>query len=134
MAFIIVQMITYKPIPRRTVSNLCAFLNVIDEYSRDCLAIRAERRLTHFDVLKILKELFVQGGVPVLIRSDNWAEFTAKRVGSWMSWLQIKPLLIEPGSPWEYGYIESFNEKVRDEQLNGEIIPTLKETRVLIVM
>jgi len=107
-------------------------LNVLDEYSRECLASRVARRFTHHDVLEILTELFIQRGVPVHIRSDNGAEFTAKRVRSWLSRLQIKPLFIEPGSPWENGYIESFNGKMRDELLNGEIFYTLKEARVLI--
>ena len=109
-------------------------LNVIDEYSRECLASRVGRRFTHQDVLSVLTELFVQRGVPVHIRSDNGAEFTAKNVRSWLSRLQIKPLFIEPGSPWENGYIESFNGKMRDELLNGEIFYTLKEARVLIDM
>jgi len=109
-------------------------LNVIDEYSRECLAARVARRLTHHDVLEILTELFVQRGVPVHIRSDNGAEFTAKRVREWLAKLQIKPLFIEPGSPWENGYIESFNGKMRDELLNGEIFYTLKEARIIIEM
>ncbi len=109
-------------------------LNVMDEYSRECLASRVGRRLTHHDVLEILTELFVQRGVPVHIRSDNGAEFTAKRVRSWLSRLQIKPLFIEPGSPWENGYIESFNGKMRDELLNGEVFYTLKEARIIIEM
>ncbi len=74
-------------------------LNVLDEYSRECLASRVGRRFTHQDVLSVLTELFIQRGVPVHIRSDNGAEFTAKRVRSWLSKLQIKPLFIEPGSP-----------------------------------
>ena len=109
-------------------------LNVIDEYSRECLASRAARRLTHHDVMEILTELFVQRGVPVHIRSDNGAEFTAKNVRSWLSRLQIKPLFIEPGSPWENGYIESFNGKMREELLNGEIFYTLNEARIVIDM
>ena len=109
-------------------------LNVIDEYSRECLTARVARRLTHHDVLKILTDLFIQRGVPVHIRSDNGAEFTAKRVREWLSKLQIKPLFIQPGSPWENGYIESFNGKMRDELLNGEIFYTLKEARIIIEM
>jgi transposase InsO family protein len=109
-------------------------LNVIDEYSRECLASRVARRFTHQDVLSVLTELFIQRGVPVHIRSDNGAEFTAKNVRSWLSKLQIKPLFIEPGSPWENGYIESFNGKMRDELLNGEIFYTLKEARIIIEM
>lgn len=82
---------------------------MIDEYSRECLALRAGRRFTHQDVLSVLIELFVQRGVPVHIESDNGAVFTARRARSWLSKLQIKPLFIEPGSPRENGYIESFN-------------------------
>ena len=107
---------------------------MIDEYSRECLASKVARQLTHHDVLEVLTKLFVQKGVPVHIRSDNGSEFTAKRVRDWLSNLQIKPLFIEPGSPWENGYIESFNGKMRDELLNGEIFYTLKEAQILIEM
>ena len=109
-------------------------LNVIDEYSRECLAARVDHRLTHQNVLEVLAELFIQRGVPVHIRSDNGSEFTARRVRSWLERLQVKPLFIEPGSPWENGYIESFNGKMRDELLNGEIFYSLKEAQVLIEM
>ena len=109
-------------------------LNVMDEYTRECLAVKVARRLTHQDVLEVLANLFVHRGVPVHIRSDNGSEFTAKRVRSWLSRLQVKPLFIEPGSPWENGYIESFNGKMRDELLNGEIFYTLKEAQILIEM
>ena len=107
-------------------------LNVLDEYTRECLASRVGRRFAHQDVLSVLTELFIQRDVPVHIRSDNGAEFTAKNVRNWLSRLQIKPLFIEPGSPWENGYIESFNGKMRDELLNGEIFYTLKEARIII--
>jgi transposase InsO family protein len=109
-------------------------LNVIDEYSRECLAVRVARRLTHKDVLEVLTELFIQRGVPVHIRSDNGSEFTAKRVRAWLARLSVKPLFIEPGSPWENGYIESFNGKMRDELLAREIFYSLKEAQVLIEM
>ena len=109
-------------------------LNVIDEFTRECLAIRVARRLTHRDVLEVLTELFCSRGVPVHIRSDNGSEFTAKRVRNWLSRLAVKPLFIEPGSPWENGYIESFNGKMRDELLNGEIFYSLKEAQVIIEM
>ena len=107
-------------------------LNVIDEYTRECLAIRVARRLTHKDVLEVLHDLFCERGVPVHIRSDNGSEFTAQRVRTWLSKLSVKPLFIEPGSPWENGYIESFNGKMRDELLAGEIFYTLKEAQILI--
>ena len=109
-------------------------LNVIDEFTRECLVVRVERRLTHQEVMEVLTELFVQRGVPVHIRSDNGSEFTAKRVRNWLDRLEVKPLFIEPGSPWENGYVESFNGRMRDELLNGEIFYTLKEAQVLIEM
>ena len=109
-------------------------LNVIVEYSRECLSLKVARRLNHHDVLEVLTKLFIQKGVPVHIRSDNGAEFTANRVRSWLSNLQVKPLFIEQGGPWENGYIESFNGKMRDELLNGEIFYTMKEAQVLIEM
>ena len=107
-------------------------LNVIDEYTRECLAVRVARRLTHKDVLEVLCDLFCERGVPVHIRSDNGSEFTAQRVRTWLNKLSVKPLFIEPGSPWENGFIESFNGKMRDELLAGEIFYTLKEAQVLI--
>jgi len=109
-------------------------LNVIDEYSRECLAVKIERRLTHRDVLEVLFDLFCERGVPVHIRSDNGSEFTARRVRAWLARLSVKPLFIEPGSPWENGYIESFNGRMRDELLAREIFYSLKEAQVLIEM
>lgn len=109
-------------------------LNVIDEYSRECLAARVARRMSHKDVLSVLNELFLERGVPVHIRSDNGSEFTARKVRTWLQTLKVRPLYIEPGSPWENGYIESFNGKMRDELLNGEIFYSIKEARVLINM
>jgi putative transposase len=107
-------------------------LTVIDEYSRECLAIVAERSLKSDDVLDCLAELFVKHGPPEHIRSDNGPEFTAKVVRQWLSRLGVGTLFIEPGSPWENGYNESFNGKFRDELLNGELFFTLKEAKVLI--
>jgi transposase InsO family protein len=107
-------------------------LTVIDEYSRECLAIVVERQLRADDVLECLAGLFVRHGVPEYIRSDNGSEFTAKAVRHWLSRIGVQTLYIEPGSPWENGYIESFNGKLRDERLNGEIFYTLKEAQVLI--
>ena len=107
-------------------------LNVLDEYTRECLAVKTARRLTHKDVLEVLMDLFIQRGVPVHIRSDNGLEFTAKKVRLFLSRLSVKPLFIEPGSPWENGYIESFNGKMRDELLKGEIFYSLKEAQILI--
>jgi putative transposase len=109
-------------------------LNVIDEYTRECLAVRVGRSLTHQDVLEVLNELFCERGVPVHLRSDNGSEFTANRVRAWLKKLDIRPLFIEPGSPWENGYIESFNGKMRDELLAREIFYSLKEAQVMIEM
>jgi transposase InsO family protein len=105
---------------------------VIDEFTRESLAIRVSRKLTSQDVIEQLADLFIVRGVPEHIRSDNGPEFTAKEVRQWLQSLEVKPLFIEPGSPWENGYIESFNGKLRYELLNGEIFMTLKEAQVLI--
>lgn len=107
-------------------------LNVIDEYTRECLAVRVERQLDHEDVQQCLTELFCTRGVPVHLRSDNGSEFIASQLRNWLGRLQVKPLFIEPGSPWENGYIESFNGKMRDELLNREIFYTLLEAQILI--
>ena len=107
-------------------------LTVIDEYTRECLAIDVERRMNHQSVLWRLCELFVERGAPDYIRSDNGAEFTAEAVREWLGKLGVGTAYIEPGSPWENGYIESFNGKLRDELLNGEIFDTLLEAKVLI--
>ena len=107
-------------------------LAVIDEYTRECLALEVSRRLTSNDVLHCLGNLFVQRGLPAFIRSDNGSEFTAKAVRNWLTRLGVQTLYIEPGSPWENGYIESFIGKMRDELLNGEIFYTLNEAKVLI--
>ena len=107
-------------------------LVILDEYSRECLAILVERRLTSKDVLEVLSELFITRGLPRYIRSDNGPEFVAKMVRSWLNRLGVGPLYIEPGSPWENGYVESLNGKLRDELLNREIFETLLEAQVLI--
>ena len=107
-------------------------LTIIDEHTRECLAIDVNRKLKSGDVLHRLGELFCSQGVPEHIRSDNGSEFTAKAVRHWLDQLGVKTLYIEPGSPWENGYIESFNGKLRDELLNGEIFDTLYEAQVLI--
>ena len=106
-------------------------LTVVDEYTRECLAIDVKRRMNHQDVLEPLAELLVERGVPQYIRSDNGAEFTARAVRDWLQAVGVQTLYIEPGSPWENGYIESFNGKLRDELLNGEIFDTLWEAQVL---
>ena len=107
-------------------------LTLLDEYTRECLAIDVERRQDSESVLARLTELFVYRGVPEHIRSDNGAEFTARSVRSWLERVGVKTLYIEPGSPWENGYTESFNGRLRDELLNGEIFYTLEEAKVVI--
>jgi len=107
-------------------------LAIIDEYTRECLSLDVARSLRSGDVLDRLESLFVQRGTPEYIRSDNGPEFTAKAVRSWLAQLEVQPLFIEPGSPWENGYVESFNGKLRDELLNREIFYTLWEAKVLI--
>lgn len=107
-------------------------LCVIDEHTRECLAIRVERKLNSRDVLDVLGKLFVTHGPPEHIRSDNGPEFIAKALRQWLQQLQVKTLYIEPGSPWENGYCESFNSKLRDELLAREIFYTLKEAQILI--
>ena len=107
-------------------------LNIIDEYTRECLSITVNRQITAQDVLSQLYNLFIMRGVPEHIRSDNGTEFTAHAVREWLANVGVKTLFIEPGSPWENGYIESFNGKMRDELLNREIFTTLTEAKVLI--
>jgi len=110
---------------------MACLLTIIDEYSRECLAIKVARRLTSEDVLDQLTPLFIQRRIPDYIRSDNGSEFTVKTVRKWLDDLSTKTLYIEPGSPWENGYLESFNGKLRDELLNMEIFDTLLEVQVL---
>lgn len=107
-------------------------LNIIDEYTRECLQIKVDRKLNSQDVIDELFKLFIFRGIPDYIRSDNGGEFTAKTVRRWLNRLGVKTLFIEPGSPWENGYIESFNGKLRDELLDREIFTTLEEAKVLI--
>ncbi|MDP6680655.1 MAG: IS3 family transposase [Pelagibacteraceae bacterium] len=107
-------------------------LNIIDEYSRECLAIRVKRKLNSTDVIDTLTDLFILRGIPAYIRSDNGPEFVAQAVRDWIKAVGAKTAYIEPGSPWENGYCESFNARFRDECLNGEIFYTLKEAQIII--
>lgn len=107
-------------------------LNVIDEFTRECVGCLVQRRINSFDVLEFLSNLFLMRGQPKFIRSDNGPEFIAEKLREWLSGLEVKTLYIEPGSPWENGYCESFNGKMRDEFLNGEIFYSLKEAQVLV--
>jgi putative transposase len=107
-------------------------LNIIDEFTRECLVSLVARKIKTQDVIDQLFKLFIFRSIPEHLRSDNGPEFTARSIRQWLKRLEVKTLFIEPGSPWENGYIESFNGKMRDELLNREIFTTLEEARVLI--
>ena len=107
-------------------------LTMVDEYTRECLTIDVARQYRSEQVLERLADLFLERGTPTYLRSDNGSEFTATEVRSWLERVGVKTLFIEPGSPWENGYVESFNGKLRDELLNGEIFYTLREAQVII--
>jgi putative transposase len=107
-------------------------LNVIDEFTRECLAIRVGRKLNSVDVVDLLSDLFILRGVPGHVRSDNGPEFIAKAVRAWIAAVGATTAYIEPGSPWENGYCESFNSKLRDELLDGEVFYSLAEAKVVI--
>ena len=109
-------------------------LTIVDEFTRECLAIDVARKLTSDDVLERLAWLMVTRGVPAHLRSDNGPEFTATVVREWLGKVGVKTLFIEPGSPWENGYVESFNGKLQDELLEREIFYSLREAKVLIEM
>jgi transposase InsO family protein len=107
-------------------------LNIIDEYTKEALACFVARRIRAQDVIFVLSELFLQRGCPMHIRSDNGPEFVAKKLVHWFATLDVKPLFIAPGSPWENGYCESFNGKMRYELLDGEIFFSLLEAKIVI--
>lgn len=107
-------------------------LNIIDEFTRECLVSCVARKIKTQEVIDQLFQLFIFRGVPDYIRSDNGPEFTARSIRKWLNRLGVKTLFIEPGSPWENGYIESFNGKLRDELLDREIFTTLEEAKILI--
>ena len=107
-------------------------LNVVDEFTHECIKIRIARRLRAVDVIDVLSDLFILRGVPGHVRSDNGPEFIAKAVQEWIAAVGAKTAYIAPGSPWENGYIESFNARLRDELLDGEIFYTLKEAKIVV--
>jgi putative transposase len=107
-------------------------LTLLDEFSRECLAIRVARRLGRYEVIETLAEVMKERGVPEHIRSDNGPEFVAKELRQWLAQVGCSTLYIEPRSPWENGYCESFNGRLRDECLNGEIFYSLKEAQIVI--
>ena len=107
-------------------------LNVIDEFTHECLSIRVARRLNSTDVIDVLSDLLLLRGVPGHVRSDNGPEFIAKAVQDWITAVGAKTAYIAPGSPWENGYVESFNARLRDELLDGEIFYSLREAQIVI--
>ncbi len=107
-------------------------LNVVDEYTHECLAIRVARKLKSTDVIDVLSDLFILRGVPNHIRSDNGPEFVAKAVQKWIAAVGARTAYIAHGSPWENGYVESFNARFRDELLNGEVFYSLREAEIII--
>ena len=107
-------------------------LNLIDEYTRECLEIRVKRKLNSTDVIDTLTDLFILRGIPAYIRSDNGPEFVAQAVRDWIKVVGAKTAYIEPGLPWENGYCEPFNARFRDELLNGEVFYTLQEAQIII--
>jgi putative transposase len=107
-------------------------LNILDEFSRECLAIKVDRKLSSRNVTDALTDLFILRGSPAFIRSDNGPEFIAQAVRDWIAAVGAKTAYIEPGSPWENGYCESFNGRFRDELLNGEIFYSLREAQIII--
>ena len=119
-------------VDRTTDGRAFRVLNIIDEFTRECLSTRVNRKISSQDVIDELFNLFIFRSIPEHIRSDNGPEFTARAVRRWLNRLGVKTLFIERGSPWENGYIESFNGKMRDELLNREIFTTLDEAKVLI--
>ena len=107
-------------------------LSVLDEYSRECLALHVARQLTAADLVIVLEELVAQRGAPAHIRSDNGSEFVARTLQSWLAERHVKTLYIEPGSPWQNGHVESFHSSLRDECLDRELMLSVAEARVVI--
>jgi transposase InsO family protein len=107
-------------------------LCLIDEYSRECLALHVARKLTAHDLIEVMEQLVAERGAPEHIRSDNGSEFIARILQQWLAQRQVKTLYIEPGSPWQNGHVESFNGSLRDECLDREVMLSVAEARVLI--
>lgn len=107
------------------------FLTIEDEYTREALAIEVERSITSKEVIKTLRYLFEVRGAPKHVRSDNGPEFIAKAIRTWLAEYNVNTLYIEPGAPWENGYNESFNSRLRDELLNGELFTSLREAKIV---
>lgn len=124
---------TYDFIEDRTAKgNRLRILSVLDEFHRECLCLRVERSFPASKVIETLEFLFLLKGRPMYLRSDNGPEFIAKAVKGWLGTQEVKPVYIEPGSPWQNGFVESFHDKLRDECLNQEIFANTSEARALI--
>lgn len=107
------------------------WLSIVDEHTRECLALELGRSFTSEKVLEVLRDLLIERGVPKHIRSDNGPEFIARKIRAWLGSLGVETLYIEPGSPWENGYAESFHSRFRDELLSVELFGSVTEARVL---
>jgi len=116
---------------RTTSGTTLKWLSIVDEHTRECLALKVDRGITSEDVLDTLAELFAMRGVPESIRSDNGPEFVSKAIQAWLAKLRIETLYIAPGSPWENGYAESFHSKLVDEFLSREEFGSLREARAM---
>ena len=116
---------------RTSSGSSLKWLAIIDEYTRECLALKAGRRIQHEDVKDVLRGLFLAHGIPEHIRSDNGPEFIAHGLRSWLERSGIGPLYISPGSPWENGYAESFNSRLRDEFLNCEVFDHVQSAQAM---
>jgi putative transposase len=116
---------------RTTEGRSLKWLTIVDEYTRECLALRVARSIKAQDAIDILAELFAMRGVPAHLRSDNGPEFIARAMQEWLRLVEVGTLYIEPGSPWENGYAESFNSRCRDEFLDAEEFDTLAHARAL---
>jgi putative transposase len=116
---------------RTTNGSTLKWLSIVDEFTRECLCLKVDRSITSEDVIDTLAELFAMRGVPKHIRSDNGPEFIARAIQRWTQQLEIETLYIEPGSPWENGYAESFHSRLRDEFLATEVFESLAAARKL---
>ena len=114
-----------------TSGSTLKWLSIVDEHTRECLALKVDRSITSEDVIDTLAELFAMRGVPRAIRSDNGPEFIARAIQHWLRQVEVETLYIEPGSPWENGYAESFHSRLRDEFLALEVFENLAAARKL---
>jgi putative transposase len=114
-----------------TSGSQLKWLSIVDEHTRECLALKVDRSITSEDVIDTLAELFAMRGVPKCIRSDNGPEFIAQAIRRWLDQVDVEALYIEPGSPWENGYVESFHSRLRDEFLALEVFESLSAAKTL---